>query len=318
MDGLIEDIGISEGLMGEMVSLQVTPDDLDVIEFRRIFRQPLNGKPMGALGERRPRCLADVDRAVVEHNDGRLRRRSGLWAVEAVDGLQVRDEVGAAFGAGGGDDEPALGPIERPHHGNLLGLPRRRHAQVRATLGPGAGQIGMCQRLTLIGEQEHDVASLGLRFTQPEPQTNTIDGVGVLTSFQRVPRPTPAEPPFLRSTLESCDREIVTASRVAISSARRANVQFVRFATGAERSGPTTLSAAAAFTGTGPGATLALRASTPPLMKSLRQSRTVSSRTPKASAILALVQPPSVNRMARARSASARSEPPARALSAAF
>ena len=86
----------------------------------------------------------------------------------------------------------------------------------------------------------------------------------------------------------------MTPSRLAISSARRAKVQFIRFATGAERSGVATLSAASAFTGAGPGATLALSAALPPLMKSLRHNRTVSSRTPKASAIRALVQPASV------------------------
>jgi hypothetical protein len=71
--------------------------------------------------------------------------------------------------------------------------------------------------------------------------------------------------------------------------------------------------AAALFTGGGPGATLAFNASTPPLPKSLRHSRTVSSRTPKASAIRGLVQPESVSSTARARSASPRSRDPARA-----
>jgi hypothetical protein len=60
----------------------------------------------------------------------------------------------------------------------------------------------MSQRLGLIVEQEHDVARLGLRLAQLEPQTDTmIDGVGIL--FQRVQRPAPA--PFLGSTLESCE-----------------------------------------------------------------------------------------------------------------
>jgi hypothetical protein len=30
-----------------MMSLEVTPDDLDIIEFGRIFRQPLYGEPLG-------------------------------------------------------------------------------------------------------------------------------------------------------------------------------------------------------------------------------------------------------------------------------
>ena len=58
---------------------------------------------------------------------------------------------------------------------------------------------------------------------------------------------------------------------------------------------------------------LAFSAATPPAMKSLRHRRTVSSRTPNASAILGLVQPASVSSTARARSASPRSREPARA-----
>ena len=52
VDALVEDVGISEGLVGEMMGLEVTPDDLDVVEFGCIFRQPLDGEPMGTLGER--------------------------------------------------------------------------------------------------------------------------------------------------------------------------------------------------------------------------------------------------------------------------
>ena len=64
--------------------------------------------------------------------------------------------------------------------------------------------------------------------------------------------------------------------------------------------------AASLFTGGGPGAMLAFSAATPPAVKSLRQRRTVSSRTPNASAILGLVQPARVSSTARARSASPR------------
>jgi len=51
----------------------------------------------------------------------------------------------------------------------------------------------------------------------------------------------------------------------------------------------------------------------PSRLKSLRHSRTVSARTPNASAMRGLVQPESVSRMARALSASPRSREPARA-----
>jgi len=94
-------------------------------------------------------------------------------------------------------------------------------------------------------------------------------------------------------------------------------VQSGRSATGASSKGATKRNAASLFAGAGPGATGALSAATPPRMKSLRQSRTVSSRTPNASARRGLVQPASVNITARARSASRRSREPASAAKAA-
>lgn len=98
MDSLVEKRWVSEGLVRQMTSLQITPDDLDVIEFGRIFGQPLDREPVGTLCERRRCRFADVDRAVVEHqNDGPGWRR-GLWAVEAVEDLQMGDEIGAALG----------------------------------------------------------------------------------------------------------------------------------------------------------------------------------------------------------------------------
>lgn len=106
---------------------------------------------------------------------------------------------------------------------------------------------------------------------------------------------------------------MITPSRASISARRRGIVQLGRSATGSCSKGVTTRKAASLFTGGGPGATLARSASTPPKLKSLRHRRTVSSRTPNASAISGLVQPASVNRMARARSASPRSRERARA-----
>src|SRR5208337_1662833 len=89
---------------------------------------------------------------------------------------------------------------------------------------------------------------------------------------------------------------------------------FGRLATGSSSNGVTTRKAVSLFTGGGPGATLAFNASVPPRLKSLRHSRTVSSRTLNASAMRGLVQPESVSRMARALSASPRSREPARAV----
>ena len=139
------------------------------------------------------------------------------------------DEVGAALGARGGDDELAPGVVERAHHRDLLSLSGRRHAQIRAAPGPGAGEIGMGESFALVGEQKDDIAGLGLRLAQVEPQADAVDGVFVLTPF-----------PFWRRTFESCDLEIVTPSRLAISSARRPRVQLGRSATGADKSGSAT------------------------------------------------------------------------------
>lgn len=90
-------------------------------------------------------------------------------------------------------------------------------------------------------------------------------------------------------------------------------VQFGRSATVASSSGVATRNAASLFTGTGPGATRAFSATTPPDANRLRHSRTVSSRTPNAWPIRALVQPDSVSITARARSTSPRSSDPASA-----
>src|SRR3954469_18957409 len=203
MDGVIEAKEISKGLMGEMPSLEVAPDDFDIIEFGGVFGQPLDGEPMGSFGECGACRLADMDRAVVEHDDDRLGGPAGPGAVKTVELLQMGDEVAAALAPRGGDDELAASPIEAAHYGDLLGLPGGRHAQVGATSCPSAGEIRMRQRLALVAEQQHDVA-----------------GLRVLPSLQRVPRPAEAEPPFWRSTLESCERDIATPSRLAISSAR--------------------------------------------------------------------------------------------------
>ena len=53
------------------------------------------------------------------------------WVQREVELLQMGDEIAAALGRAGMDDELARDVIERPQHRDLLGLPRRRHTQVR-------------------------------------------------------------------------------------------------------------------------------------------------------------------------------------------
>src|SRR6202049_4622751 len=148
----------------------------------------------------------------------------------------------------------------------------------------------MRQRLTFVTVKKNDITSLNLTFTKLQTQTDPIHLAGGLASLQRVPGPPPTEL-FFRNALDNCDRLMRTPSRASISARRRAIVQFGLSATGSSSKGVTTRSAVSLFTGGGPGARLAFNAATPPRPKSLRHSRTVSSRTPNASAICGLLQP---------------------------
>ncbi|HEY2132925.1 MAG TPA: hypothetical protein VGH36_08120 [Acetobacteraceae bacterium] len=63
MDGLVERGDIGEGLMGEVMRLEIVPDDFDVVELLGVFWQPLDGEPVRASREGRERELTDVDRS---------------------------------------------------------------------------------------------------------------------------------------------------------------------------------------------------------------------------------------------------------------
>jgi len=103
------------------------------------------------------------------------------------------DEVTAAFGRAGMDDELACDVIERAHHRDFLGLSRRWHTQVVPCLCPDAGEIGMGQRLALVAIQENNGAGFGLLFAQLQTQPDPLDLGANLASLQRVPWPPPAE-----------------------------------------------------------------------------------------------------------------------------
>jgi len=316
MDFPVEVVGVGEGLVSEVMGFEVAPDRLDVVEFGCVFGQPLHGQPVRPGGESGERALAGVDRAVVLDQHDRLHLASGLRAIEMIDLFEMIDEVAAALGRAGVRDEPAREVIEGSQDRDLFGLSRRGHAQVRPRLRPGAGEIGVGQRLALVAVEKDNVAGFGLLFAKLKAQADPIDLIGDLASLQRVPRPPPAEV-FFRNALASCDRLMRTPARASISARSRGIVQLVRSATGASSNGVATRKAASLFTGTGPGTTFAFKASIPPAMKAPRQKRTVSSRTPNASAIFELVQPESVSRTARARSASPRSRESERAKRAA-
>src|SRR4051794_5267736 len=195
-DGAVEVIRSVERLMSEVMPLQVAPETLDVVQPRSIVRQPLDGEPGGALGERGAACLAGVDRAVVEDEHEGLDRNPELGPIAPIDLLQESDEVRASFGPAGVNNELALRPVEHPEHRHFGALARRRNAQIGPSLGPDVRQVRMGERFGLVAEEQHDVTGLSLRFEQLPAQARPVHGVGVLPTFQRVAGSPPAEAPL--------------------------------------------------------------------------------------------------------------------------
>src|SRR5512144_2664830 len=310
MDGLVEMIEVAKGLMGEEMPFEVAPEMFDLIQFGSVLRQPFDAQPWPRF-ERGPRRLAGMDGTVVDNEDDGLDLPAGAWAIDLVEPRQEGDEIAASLAATGLDDERAGGEVERADNRHLARLPGRFDAQIGAALGPGMGEIRVGERFGLVLEQEHDVAGLRLLLQETKAQAGAVDGNGVLPPLQRVPWPPPAEAPFLRITTLSRDFEIRSPVRASISSCSRGSVQFGRSATGPDSTAATTDSAARAFTGSGPGALRARRPETPSRPNVQRQWRTLSGSTVNASAIRTLDQHCSDNRIARARSASCRSDEPA-------
>ena len=72
MNGVVGCAYIGKGQEGEMMRLQVAPDRLDVIEFGGVFWQPFYGEPVDASCKRRLRGPAEMNGAVIAHEDNRL------------------------------------------------------------------------------------------------------------------------------------------------------------------------------------------------------------------------------------------------------
>src|SRR3954454_1641629 len=101
VDGAVEIVRSGDRLMSEVMPLDVAPVPFNVVDLRGVFRQPLDGEPVCALGERGAACLAGVDRAVVQDEHEGLDRDAELGTIAMVDLLQKRDEVRASFGPAG-------------------------------------------------------------------------------------------------------------------------------------------------------------------------------------------------------------------------
>ena len=149
------------------MGLKIAPDRLDFIEFGGVFRQPLDGEPVCAGGQGGERAFARVDRTIVLDQHDRLGLSPGLRSKETVRLLQMGDEIAAALGRAGMDDELARDVIERPQSiATFLACPGAGAPQVRPRLRPGAGEIGMRQRLALITVEKNVIARFGLLFAQ--------------------------------------------------------------------------------------------------------------------------------------------------------
>src|SRR3954471_13935700 len=98
MDGRVESVDVGKGLVRQVMRLKVVPDHLNVVEFRGILGQPLDGKPVCAGGQRCHGELARADRAIVLDEYHRLGGLAGPGTIKAIELLEMGDEITAAFG----------------------------------------------------------------------------------------------------------------------------------------------------------------------------------------------------------------------------
>ena len=109
--------------MREMMRLEVAPHGLNVVQFGRIFGQPLDGEPVRPGGQRRQGELAGVDRTIVLDQHHRLGGLTRLGTITPVELLKMGDKVAAPLGRAGMDNELAGEVIERAQHRDLLAWP---------------------------------------------------------------------------------------------------------------------------------------------------------------------------------------------------
>jgi len=122
-DRAVESTKISEGLVGEMMRFQVAPDEFDVVQFRRILWQPLDGEPVRAGCEGGQRELAGVDRTIVLDQHHRPGGLPGLGAIQPVELLEMGDKVAASLSRAGMDDELARDISSEPSMATFLACP---------------------------------------------------------------------------------------------------------------------------------------------------------------------------------------------------
>src|SRR5215208_1333102 len=221
LDGAGESVGISEGMIGELMLFEVAPASLDVVQLGGVFRQPFEGEP-GTFGERLCGQLAAVDRPVVDNRDQGPHAFGD--AVYGADLVEQVDKIGRALGGAGMHEQTATYRIEGPEHGLLLRLAGRLNTQLGAAPSPAARQIGMCERLGFVEEHQIDRARRGPGFQIDEPLAARCHPCCVLAPFESVARATEGKP-LWRNWCESHRGEIAGPPRRAISAHRRGSVQ---------------------------------------------------------------------------------------------
>lgn len=142
MDLSVEIINATEGAIGKMVPLQISPTALDIVEFWCVLGQPLDAQPW-SLGKGLCRQLAGMNWAVVEHEHDWNLTIAGTWSALLVEFFQQANKVRAALGRTGEHGQLLAIGFKQAEHGPLTALPWRFDAQVRPTLSPGMGQIWM-------------------------------------------------------------------------------------------------------------------------------------------------------------------------------
>ena len=105
-----------------------------------------------------------MDWAIVKNEGDRFLGPARAWPIESIEAAQQYDEVAAALGRAGVDDQPAGGAIEDAEHRPLARAPRRLDLQILAPLGPDVSEIGMGERLCLVAKQQCDIAGFSLLF----------------------------------------------------------------------------------------------------------------------------------------------------------
>ena len=172
-----------------------------------------------AGGKRRHRELARVDRAIVLHEDHRFGGLAGPGTVEPIEFFEMGDEIAAALGRAGVDDELARDVIERPQHGDLLGLSRRRHDAGRPPPLPMRGRdwdASTPRSRRLKRRTMSPASACCLRNCRRRPIRSNSPAIWRPFSVCRGRR----QRNFFRNALDSCERLMRTPSRASISARR--------------------------------------------------------------------------------------------------